>query len=256
MKNFKLFIGVAAMAALLTTSCNKVIEVESVELDPITITLEIGQKQTLTATVLPADATDKSVTWTSSDASVASVENGVVTANWQGTATITATAGIFTATCVVTVKGVVEINGVRWAISNVGEVGIFVSNPEDYGNHYNFADARNACPTGWRVPTYNELGSLFSLTKVSRVKEVLNDINGMRFTDITTGNNLFLPAAGYRDGSSGMINDVGLSGNYWSSEAVDNDLAYSYYFFFDTGAVGLNSDTPRQNGQSVRCVEE
>ena len=61
---------------------------------------------TLTATVAPDNATNQAVTWTSSNPSVATVENGVVTAVGAGTATITVTTadGSFTATCAVTVR--------------------------------------------------------------------------------------------------------------------------------------------------------
>ena len=61
---------------------------------------------TLTATVAPANATNQAVTWTSSNPSVATVENGVVTALACGTAVITATTqdGNHTATCTVTVR--------------------------------------------------------------------------------------------------------------------------------------------------------
>ena len=70
-----------------------------------------GDALTLTATVAPANATNKTVTWTTSDAAVATVANGVVTAVGAGTATITATAtngtddtsDDKTATCTVTV---------------------------------------------------------------------------------------------------------------------------------------------------------
>ena len=64
-----------------------------------------GETLTLTATVNPNNATDQSVSWSTSDANVATVENGVVTAVAAGTATITVTTtdGSFTATCDVTV---------------------------------------------------------------------------------------------------------------------------------------------------------
>lgn len=64
----------------------------------------MGQTGTLTATVKPDNATNKTVTWTTSNDKVATVANGVVTAVGKGTATITAAAGGKTATCTVTVK--------------------------------------------------------------------------------------------------------------------------------------------------------
>lgn len=80
-----------------------VIEVESVTLNKTEITLEAGTTETLTATVLPENATDKTVTWETSNAEVATVANGVVTAVAKGEATITAKAGEKSATCKVTV---------------------------------------------------------------------------------------------------------------------------------------------------------
>ena len=75
--------------------------VESVELNKTSASLKVGETTTLTATVKPDNASDKTVTWSSSDASVASVENGIVTAKKIGTATITAKAGGKTATCTI-----------------------------------------------------------------------------------------------------------------------------------------------------------
>ena len=65
-----------------------------------------GLPVTLVATVAPADATNKEVTWSSSDETVATVANGVVTTLKPGTATITVKTvdGGFTATCVITVN--------------------------------------------------------------------------------------------------------------------------------------------------------
>lgn len=81
------------------------VAVTSVSLSQTTATMNIGETVTLAATVAPDDATDKSVTWASSDESVATVADGVVTAVAAGTATITVTTtdGAKTATCTVTV---------------------------------------------------------------------------------------------------------------------------------------------------------
>lgn len=82
------------------------VQVTDVELDIAQKALNVGDTFTITATVKPDNATDKSVTWSSSNTSVATVdENGVVTAVSEGTATITATAsnGV-EASCTVTVK--------------------------------------------------------------------------------------------------------------------------------------------------------
>lgn len=70
-------------------------------LDQSTITVAELGNTTLTATVTPADTTDD-VIWTTSDASVATVANGIVSVVGLGTATITATCGEQTATCAVT----------------------------------------------------------------------------------------------------------------------------------------------------------
>ena len=83
------------------------IPVTGVTLNKTALTLNIGASETLTATVAPADATNKKVTWKSSDAAVASVDaNGKVTGVKAGEATITVTTedGGKTATCKVTVK--------------------------------------------------------------------------------------------------------------------------------------------------------
>lgn len=82
----------------------RVIPVESVTLSESALTLEVGESAELTARVLPSDATDPTVTWTSSAPSVASVDGGHVEALQAGTAVITAKAGGVEARCEVTVN--------------------------------------------------------------------------------------------------------------------------------------------------------
>lgn len=90
--------------------------VTGVTLSASTLNITVGESETLTATVEPADATDKTITWSSSDETKASVdENGEVTAIAAGTTTITVTTfdGGFTASCEVTVAAaVVAVTGV------------------------------------------------------------------------------------------------------------------------------------------------
>ena len=80
--------------------------VTGITLDQTSATIPMGDNITLTATVLPQNAYNRNVIWTSSDTDIATVENGVVVAISIGTATITATTedGNFTATATITVR--------------------------------------------------------------------------------------------------------------------------------------------------------
>ena len=119
----------------------KPVPVTGIELDKTAITLEIDETQTLTATLAPDNATDKTVTWTVAPTGVVSVENGVITALKDGTATVTATANGKSANCTVTVnapltnadvmkylndmnfiKRIVEGEGGEYVASNVKDV--------------------------------------------------------------------------------------------------------------------------------------
>ena len=82
----------------------KIVAVTSITLDKTSLSMQVGETETLTATIKPDDATDKTVVWTSSDGSVASVSNGKITALKSGKATITAKSGTCSAECMVTVS--------------------------------------------------------------------------------------------------------------------------------------------------------
>ena len=79
------------------------VPVTEVQLDKTTADMEVGDSLTLTATILPENATVQEAIWSTSDETIATVNDGVVTAVAEGEVTITATAGECTATCVITI---------------------------------------------------------------------------------------------------------------------------------------------------------
>ena len=95
--------GLAAVLALLA-GCQPepvIVEVTSIEVEPPGAHLKVGDTQMLTVTVYPDNATDRTVSWSSSKPTVATVDEGVVTAVSAGFADIVATSnsGGKTATC-------------------------------------------------------------------------------------------------------------------------------------------------------------
>lgn len=88
------------------------IAVTSVSLSKSSLSILIGNSTSITATVKPDNATNKAVTWASSDNSIATVNNGVITAKNIGTATITATSGGKSATVKVTVDPI-EVTSIK-----------------------------------------------------------------------------------------------------------------------------------------------
>ena len=113
---------VTATAGEKTATCKVtvIVPVEDVTLDKSSVTVEVGQTATLVATISPDDATDKTVEWSTSDAAIATVENGVVTAVKDGTAAIMASAGGKAASCEVTVvKQVVQVTSVTLSKSSL-----------------------------------------------------------------------------------------------------------------------------------------
>ena len=175
-----------------------------------------------------------------------------------------------------------EINGheyvdlglsVKWATCNVG-----ASKPEDYGNYYAWGetntkssytkensktcgkqmndikgnpqyDAARANWGGtWRLPTEAELEELKN--KCTWKWTTQNGVKGYKVTG-PNGKSIFLPAAGYRSGSS--LYNAGEYGYYWSSSPDESGSARGLYFDSGYQIVGWLS---RFNGRSVRPVSE
>ncbi len=269
------------------------VKVTNITLNKTTKVLAAGGTFHLSvAEVLPADATDKGVTWDCVPTDVATVDpTGLVavlaTAADGATATITATAkdgSGKTATCGITVGGVL-VNGVTWARCNVGVPGTFVAVPEAAGMLYQWNrrtgwssadpvasspagatwdaavptgdtwDAVNdPCPAGWRMPTEEEYAILCDAANVFNEWTTENSANGRRFTDNTSENYIFLPAAGSRNYQSGALTNVGSNGNYWSS--ISFLSTNSYYLNFSGTYIYSDGATNRAFGYSVRCVAE
>ena len=171
---------------------------------------------------------------------------------------------------------------VKWATCNVG-----ASSPEEYGNYYAWGETTTKeryydnCPTyelstselqsqgyidsegnltaqydaatanwggRWRMPTEAEMQEL--LDNCTWTWTTQNGVNGYKVTSKKNGNSIFLPAAGYRYGSS--LGNAGIRSYYWSSTPYDY---YAYFLYFDSGYL-LMDNYYRYYGLSVRPVLE
>jgi len=175
-------------------------------------------------------------------------------------------------------------SGLKWATLNIG-----ATNIEDYGNYYawgefntksDFSD-ENSTTYGkdlselmskgvidsnyniteeydaatqnwgknWRMPTSTEYDELLEYCTWEWVN--LNGVCGYKVSSKVNENWIFLPAAGYREGTSG--DHVGSDGYYWSSIKDGYGSRYAYYLFFSSGGMSTGSYS-RSHGRSVRPV--
>ena len=151
-----------------TCSVTVTTAVNGVSLNKTRLSLEVGKSETLTATVSPSTASNKSVTWYSSDSSVATVtSSGKVTAVKVGTTSITVTTvdGGKTAVCNVSIMEFsVDLGlSVKWASCNLGTNG-FVSSPEEYGAYYAWGETSTKSDYNWTTYKWCN-GSEYTLTK-------------------------------------------------------------------------------------------
>ena len=169
-------------------------------------------------------------------------------------------------------EGVV-IAGVRWATRNVDAPGTFAQNPEDTGQFYQWGrqqgwaatgvvanwdssispdsrwlSANDPCPTGWRMPTADELRSL---RDAGSERKTLNGVAGRLFGNAPY--QIFLPATGWRLDHNGALVNVGSNGYYWSN--AQSGSGFARYLGFLRNSVSLSA-TNRAYGFSVRCVSD
>lgn len=142
-----------------------------------------------------------------------------------------------------------------------GAVGFITTNnwPNDWrsggGNADRWTDATKAandpCPAGYKVPSQAQWAAV-----------VDNNTRGTWASGFTFGDNLFLPASGYRYNSDGSLSDVGGSGGYWSSTVTGDNTYFLQFSFFEMmpGMIDENLNasgvSPRTFGWSVRCIAE
>ena len=250
-------------------------------------TIIIGNTETLIATVKPDNAANQSVTWSSSNPLVASVdEQGNVTALSAGETIITVTTecGGYTASATITVEGVI-INGVRWATRNVDAPGTFAENPEDAGMFFQWGSrvgwsstdpivsseghtywvqfprtgatewsaSNDPCPVGWRVPTGEELISLINAGHSWTTNWNDTGVNGL-FVG-SAPNQIFLPAVGGRNALSGELFGVDILSVCWGSTTNHQYFPHNFFFWGNVG-IGGPGIASHTSGYSVRCVAE
>ena len=163
---------------------------------------------------------------------------------------------------------------VLWATCNIG-----ADSPEDYGDYFAWGetetkdsytssnsvtyyvsmsdisgDAEYDAATAnwgdsWRMPTYDEMNELLDSCTWTWTTE--NDVNGYLVTG-PSGNSIYLPAAGYRNGTSLSYTDS--RGYYWSSTPFSS-ITGVYVLHFGSGSPGRGTSN-RYSGRSVRPVSD
>ena len=152
------------------------IEVNSVSLNNHSLVMEAGSSASIKATITPSNAFNKSVMWSSSDPSVATINGaGKIKARKQGTTTITVRTadGGKTDVCYVTVTpSMVDLGlSVKWANSNIG-----ANDSNSYGNYYAWGEIAPKSSYSWSNYRFWKSGSPGSGITFS--KYVLQDAYG------------------------------------------------------------------------------
>jgi uncharacterized protein (TIGR02145 family) len=270
------------------------VSITGVTLNENTAILIPNETLNLTATVEPYNATNKAVTWESSNPAVATVVDGLVTAITFGEATITVTTvdGGKTTTCVVTVAvpdpGIsLTVGSTLWASVSIDDYQTFAARPDMFTKYYQWNRATawpatgtvsdwttsgdassvwtiNPCPAGWRLPTRSEVNDLNSnvgrsyATAETRGNAVAGFFLGINHATCSLPDNMngciFLPAGGWRHETSGNLTSQGVIGRYWTTNVSASNNGMSINFNV-AGAAANATGVDRGRGQPIRCVK-
>ena len=121
----------------------------------------------------------------------------------------------------------------------------------EIGGNITYDAATKEWGSSWRTPSSGQIRGLLQNCE-SRWKRI-NNVNGLLLT-AHNGNNIFLPAAGYREGTSPKV--VGYTGAYWSSSLYTTTPGNVYGVRFVSNDVGLYRAFERSYGLPVRPVQE
>ena len=214
-----------------------VVNVDSVALDKTTVTLNAGEKITLTATVKPDNASNKNVTWSSSDVSVATVKDGVISALKKGQTTITVTTvdGDKTATCSVTVTDAAVVTEIPSIVYKV------------HGQNY-----------GWEK-SWQKDGAVAGTTgkglQLEALEAEITNSNGQSFDGLGISYNAHIQNVGWQEkwGSNGS--DSGTTGEGLRLEAVRMKLtgakADQYDVYYRVHVVNVGWMAWAKNGEDA-----
>ena len=104
----------------------------------------------------------------------------------------------------------------------------------------------------WRMPSENQFDELINSSYTTTEWTSLNGVEGRKIISKKNGKSIFLPAAGYRRGSS--LYDAGSYGYYWSRALYSGSPSHAWYLYFDSGGICTNYGGHRGYGRSVRPV--